>query len=112
MVIVLPAPEALAMLRAPVRPLSDVTPPPPPGQAAKAGAPAVDCRQRPGLPAVTDVRAPVPLPTITPLAVSEVAPVPPLLTLRAVPRARAPVILRSPFTVMVVPLSPRRESAM
>src|SRR5688572_14573897 len=112
MVTVLPAALALAILNAPVNELSEVTPPPPPGQAPQAGAPAVDNKHSPAPPAATELNAPAPLPTTTPLAVSEVAPVPPLATVKALPRPKDPVTLKLPPTVIVPPLWPRIESSI
>ena len=49
------------------------------------------------------VTAPVPLPKSTPPSVNEVAPVPPLLTLRAVPKVTVPLIYALPFTSKLAP---------
>src|SRR5512133_3303830 len=104
MVTVLPAALALAILNAPDKPFNVVTPLPL-GQAAQVGAPAVDTRHKPALPVATELKAAVPLPTITPLAARDVAPVPPLATVNALLRDKPPVtILRSPVTVTVRPL--------
>src|SRR5688572_10803996 len=100
---VLPAALAFAMVSPPLNPFNDVTPPPPPGQAEKAGAPTVDIKHRPVPAAVTELTALAPLPTITPFAASVVAPVPPFATLSGVPNVRAPVTAKSPPTVIVVP---------
>ena len=60
-----------ATVNAPLNPFRDVT------QLENAGAEEVDIRHKPELPAVTAVSAPDPCPIMTPLAVSELAPVPP-----------------------------------
>ncbi len=112
MVIVLPAALALANDNAPFRPFNDVTPLLL-GQAANVGAPAVDTKQSPGLPATTDVNGAVPAATTTPFAASDVVPVPPLLTVSALPSDSPPVTtFKSPVIVTVVPLWVTSESSI